>query len=155
MNPPDPQEKIERLVHQALRDLPVRRAPRTLESRVLAELQRRVALPWWKKSIAHWPVGARALFLVLSALGVKMALMLAVWVMAGFETSQFQEAFAARFAWMETSFDLMRMVEDFFQVVVRNIPPLWLYGGAAFLATMYVALFGLGTAAYRTLYASR
>jgi hypothetical protein len=39
--------------------------------------------------------------------------------------------------------------------VVGSISPLWLYGGAALVVGMYVALFGLGAAAYRTLYASR
>ncbi len=155
MNPPDPQDNLERIVHQALRELPGRTAPRTLESRVLAELQRRAALPWWRKSFANWPVAARALFIVVSAGLVKLALVLGVWVMAGFDHAQFTAAFATPVAWMETGLSLARVVSEFFQVVERNIPPLWLYGGLAFLGMMYAALFGLGAAAYRTLYVSR
>ena len=34
----------------------------------------------------------------------------------------------------------------------NRIPSLWLYGGLAFVGLMYVTLFGLGAAAYRTLY---
>ena len=36
-------EKLERAIHETLRALPPRRAPRTLEARVLAELERRAA----------------------------------------------------------------------------------------------------------------
>ena len=152
---PDPRDPLERFVHQSLREVPPRRAPRTLESRVLAELARRAALPWWRKSFVHWPLAARGLFIVASAGVVKVALLAGVWIMAGFDNAQFQEAFASQVGWMETGLALMRVVGDFFQVMGRSIPSLWLYGGLAFLGTMYVALFGLGAAAYRTLYASR
>jgi hypothetical protein len=155
MNPSDPQDKLERLVHQTLRELPARRAPRTLESRVLAELQRRAALPWWRKSFVHWPVGARSVFVLLSAGVVKVVLMLVVWMMAGFDTAQFQAAFATQFGWMQTIVSLTNVVTDFFQVITRNIPPLWLYGGLFAFGAMYAAVFGIGAAAYRTLYASR
>ena len=60
-----PEEELERLVDRALHDLPLRRAPHTLESRVFAELERRAALPWWRRSFAHWPLPARSAFLVI------------------------------------------------------------------------------------------
>ena len=50
-----------------LRNLPDRKAPAGLEARVLAEISRRAALPWWRKSFAHWPVAVRLGFLILSA----------------------------------------------------------------------------------------
>jgi hypothetical protein len=37
-------------------------------------------------------------------------------------------------------------------VLFRVIPPLWLYGSLAIGIFLYVTLFGLGAAAYRTLY---
>jgi hypothetical protein len=37
-------------------------------------------------------------------------------------------------------------------LLVRVIPPLWLYGGLGLGILLYVMLFGLGAAAYRTLY---
>ena len=49
----------------------------------------------------------------------------------------------------------MDRVGDFCGVLYRSIPPLWLYGGLAFVALMYATLLGLGTAAYRMLYAQR
>jgi hypothetical protein len=46
-NPENNERKLERLIHETLRELPARQAPSSLENRVLAELARRTALPWW------------------------------------------------------------------------------------------------------------
>lgn len=156
MNPsPDHHEKLERVIHRTLRELPPRRAPRSLEDRVFAEIARRAALPWWHKSFVHWPLPARAALLVLLLGVVKVVLMGGVWVAAGFDTAQFRAAFAQPFAWMESGLAVVHAVSGFFEIMLRNIPPLWLYGGLAFVAAMYVALFGLGAAAYKALYVQR
>ena len=154
---PSPQnhDNLERAIHRTLRSLPARPAPRSLEQRVLAEIARRAALPWWRKSFVHWPVPARAGFSVLLVGAVKLALMGAVWVMAGFDVAQFREAFAMQFNWMESGFAVVRAIADFFAIMGRNVPTLWIYAGLAFFATMYAALFGLGAAAYKALYADR
>ena len=153
--PADNHEKLERLVHRTLRELPPRTAPRSLEQRVLAELARRAAQPWWRKSFVHWPVPARGMFIVASAGVVKLVLMAAVWVMAGFDTAQFRDAFAQPFSWMERIVVVMNAASGFFEIMFRNIPSLWLYGGIAFVVALYVALFGLGAAAYKTLFDHR
>lgn len=156
MNPsPENQEKLEQLIHRTLRSLPDRRAPHTLEARVLAAVEARALRPWWQKSYTEWPLAARCTFLLLSAGFVKFALMAAVWVMGDFEPGQFTNAFATQLAWMNTARTLFTGTGEFFALLFRSIPPLWLYGGLAFVATMYVALFGLGAAAYRALYANR
>ena len=152
---PNHHEKLEQLITRTLRELPVRQAPPSLESRVLAELARRAALPWWRRSFGHWPAPARATFIGGCAGLAKLALMATVWVMAGFDAELFQTAFAAPYAWLHRISSVATGVVEFFDIVLRNLPPLWLYGGLAFVALMYVALFGLGAAAYRTLYASR
>ncbi len=152
---PDSHEKLERFIQQTVRGLPARPAPPSLERRVLAEIARRAALPWWRKSFTHWPVAARAAFLVVCVGIVKLFIMATVWAMAGFDPVQYAEAFAARIDWVETAVARLTAVTSFFEIVFRNIPPLWLYGGLAFFASMYLALFGLGAAAYRTLHPSR
>ncbi len=155
--PPTPEnhEKLERALHQTLRALPPRRAPRTLELRVLAELERRAALPWWRKSYAHWPLAARALFLLASAGLVKVTIMIAVWVMVGLDSAAFGEAFSTPVALWEATSSVASSLSDYGLMVFHRIPTMWLYGVAAFMATMYFTLFGLGAAAYRTLYAGR
>ena len=65
-------EALERLLDRALHELPSRRAPPTLESRVIRELDRRAALPWWRRSFAHWPLLARAGFLVIGAALIRL-----------------------------------------------------------------------------------
>lgn len=156
MNPrPDSQEELERTIHRTLRELPTRRAPATLEQRVLAELQRRAALPWWRKSFAHWPLGARAGFIVVCAGMVKFAMMLTVWVTSGFDAPAFRTAFAQPYAWMENIVAVVNAITSFVEIMLRNIPALWLYGGLAFIAAMYATLFGLGAAAYKVLRTSR
>ena len=153
--PPSPEsdEKLARALHETLRALPPRRAPRTLELRVLAELERRAALPWWRRSYGHWPLAVRVLFLLASAGLVKLAIMVAVWVMVGLDSDQLAGAFSTQFAWARAVIASVEGIADFCSLIFRSIPPLWLYSAAAFVASLYVALFGLGAAAYRTLYA--
>ena len=152
---PDPNEKLERLIHRTLRELPPRRAPHSLESRVMAELERRAALPWWRQSFMHWPVAARVAFIVTSAGIVKVVLMAVVWAMADFDTAQFTAAFSPQFAWLQSGLDLVATLFNAGGAIFHSIPPLWLYGTATVLAAMYAALFGIGAAAYRTLHSSR
>jgi hypothetical protein len=150
MNSPD-HEKLERLVHATLRALPARQAPASLENRVLAEIERRARLPWWTKSFRSWPMPARMTFGVVS-LGLVVA---TAWVLGGFEAGQLTGAFTPHFAWLESITSVFGAIGGFFAIMFRSIPPVWFYGSLVFFAAMYVALFGLGAAAYRTLYANR
>ena len=156
---PESEKNLERFIHSALRDLPPRRAPRSLESRVFAALERRAALPWWRQNFAHWPVAARVAFLVASAGLVKLVLMAIVWAMAGLDSAQFASAVTPQFAWFQAVTDIAGAFTNTFintcGAILRSIPLLWLYVGAAAIAALYAALFGLGAAAYRTLYAGR
>ncbi len=148
-------EDLEKIIHQTLRSLPPRRAPHSLQSRVLAALEARASLPWWKQSFAQWPLTARVAFFVGAAGIAKLAIMATIWAMAGFDGAQFTSAFSTQFAWIQTVSAIVDGFGDFCGALYRNIPPLWLYGGLAFVGTMYVALFGLAATAYRTLYANR
>ncbi len=156
---PESEKNLERFIHSALRDLPPRRAPRSLESRVFAELARRAALPWWRQNFTHWPVAARVAFIIGSAGVAKLILMAIVWAMAGLDSAQFASAVTPQFAWFQavTGFSgaIASTVANTFGAIFRNFPLQWLYIGAAAIAALYAALFGLGAAAYRTLYAGR
>ncbi len=60
--------QLERLVGDVLRDQPLRRAPASLEARVLSQIHQRQVLPWWRMSFTQWPMAARvALVLALVA----------------------------------------------------------------------------------------
>ena len=155
MNPGNNDKHVEEMVHQALRELPARRAPRSLEQRVLAEIERRAALPWWRKSFTHWPAPARAGFVIVCAALVVLALVGRVWMMAGFDPAALKPAFAQPFVWIESLWVAVRAVAGSFEIVFRNIPPAWLYGSLVFFGSMYAALFGLGAAALKAIRSPR
>jgi hypothetical protein len=148
---PESDRNLENFIARTLRDQPMRRAPRSLEQRVLAELARRAARPWWRQDFAHWPVAMRGVFLAASA-ALAAAL---VWALAGLDTARAVNSLAADFAWVAAARDAAAGCVNFGAIVLRGISPIWLYGGAATIVGLYAALFGLGTAAYRTLYANR
>jgi hypothetical protein len=135
-------EASERLLDDALRTLPLRRAPPTLESRVLRELERRAALAWWRLSFPHWPLLARAAFLVICAVLIRAAFLGGAAVLAAVRSLD----------WARDVGMLMSSGANLAGLLTRFAPPAWLYGGIAVCAVLYVVLFGLGAALYRTLY---
>jgi hypothetical protein len=71
MQRPDANEELSRRIAQTLREQPLERAPDTLIARVQREIALREAarhqrLPWWRQSLAHWPLGARLGFIAAS-----------------------------------------------------------------------------------------
>ncbi|HEY2678499.1 MAG TPA: hypothetical protein VGI65_16110 [Steroidobacteraceae bacterium] len=143
-------EKLERVLHQTLRGAAMRRAPATLESRVFAELERRAALPWWRSSFAYWPAMARVAFVLMCA-SLVVAMLLGG-ISAFVEVRSFGEIEALLLSWTQPLTVVLSSAGGLTALLARVIPPFWLYGGLAFGVLMYVLLFGLGAAAYRTLY---
>jgi hypothetical protein len=151
MNP----DELERFIHQTLRSLPDRKAPGTLEARVLAEVERRAAIPWWHKSWSYWPQAVRAAFLLLCGGLAALLVFAGVYFQTGFDSAQANAAVAPALTLAGQGWDIVRGLVDFVAMVVRHIPSLWFYGVIAFVAGLYAMLFGLGAAAYRTLWAHR
>jgi len=149
-NRSESEQKLEQILHHALSGLPPRRAPGTLESRVATELARRALLPWWRASFAAWPVAARVAFiLVCAVLGVATIL---GGISAYLGDRSFDEASALLLSWAHPFLTVVSSAGGLVALLVRVIPPLWLYGILGVGAFLYVTLFGLGAAAYRTLY---
>lgn len=144
------EQKLEQVLNQALRSVPLRKAPLSLESRVLNELARRVAMPWWRASFATWPVVARVGFVVTCAALIAVTILGGVSAYLG--DRPLSEASAVVLAWVSPILTLISSVGGLVAVLFRVIPPLWLYGGLGIGIFLYVTLFGLGAAAYRTLY---
>ena len=70
----------------------------------------------------------------------------------GADTGTLGAAGGARFAGVAALFHVLRWMVGYVSASIASIPPLWLYGGLAFVAALYATFFGLGAAAYRTLY---
>lgn len=151
MKPMTPEE-LEQFIHRNLRSLPERRAPRTLESRVMAALESRALIPWYHRSWSYWPAAVRAAFLVV-ATGVMGAVMAGFYLgINGASVNAVVTKTGEQLGFVTKFYHLATWVVEFGGRVVSSIPPLWLYGGVALVAALYATFFGLGAAAYRTLY---
>ncbi|MDP1580623.1 MAG: hypothetical protein Q8M02_10110 [Candidatus Didemnitutus sp.] len=148
------EKELEQFIHTQLRALPLRRAPRTLENRVLAAIEQRAAIAWWHKSWNFWPTPVRAIFAALMTLLAGSVMAGAYALTAGADTSAALAAVGDKLSVVVKLYHAAAWVADYVSFLIGSIPPLWLYGGLAFAAIMYAALFGLGAAAYRTLYRS-
>lgn len=145
-------EQLEQLVHRELRSLPPRRAPRSLESRVLAAIEHRAMIPWYHKSWSYWPAAVRGAFLAVST-GVAGAIMTAFYVgVSGVDTGAVAAQAGERLGLFTKAYHAAEWAAGFGSLMFANIPSLWLYGGIAVIAALYATFFGLGAAAYRTLY---
>lgn len=150
--PADREGQLAQLFERTLRDLPWRRAPSTLQARVLSELRRRASLPWWRRSFSHWPALARAGF------GLGSAVLIA-WIFAGgallMEIVQSLPPSGERWIpWGRSAAALAGAAAQLAAALARAVPLSWVYDGLAVSAVLYAALFGLGIAGYRTLYRS-
>jgi hypothetical protein len=148
-------DPLETLVGRALHEAPLRRAPPSLESRVLRELGRRAALPWWRHGFARWPRVARAGFTVTCG-SIVAAVLAASWPWASGGALAGAGAWMAgapfRLPWARSALTLVEAARELNAALDRVVPLDCLYGAMAAGAILYAALFGLGAAAYRTLY---
>jgi hypothetical protein len=143
-------DELARTLDRVLQDLPLRRAPAALEARVFGELQRRAALPWWRRSFAHWPLPARAAFLVICAALIRLALLEAAVAVAGVRS--LHQSGALSLSWAHGAGVLAATASNLVMLLARAVPPGWAYAGIAACTLLYAALFGLGAVVYRMLY---
>ncbi|RXK54618.1 hypothetical protein ESB00_01600 [Oleiharenicola lentus] len=144
--------RLEQLVHRELRALPMRKAPAGFEARVLAEIERRAAVAWYHKSWSYWPAPVRAAFLAVGT-GFAAAAVATFYLLSqGAAAETVMQEVATGFGWISRITGVVSWTYHFGRQLVADLPPLWLYGGLAFIAAMYATFVGLGAAAYRYLY---
>jgi hypothetical protein len=151
--PFDTEEKLEQLLERTLGALPPRRAPPTLQARVLDEWRRRAARPWWQRSFAHWPWLARGAFLLLSAAGIDLLLT------TSRRAAEYLQSLPASSAWplcwARAGAALFDPARDLLGALSQLSSLAWLNGAVGLAVAVYALLFGLGALAYRTLYLER
>lgn len=146
---PHPDEELEHLIDRELRRLPDRPAPDSLMPRVFGAIAARQALPWWRKSFAHWPVSARLVFLAGStALAAMLGYL--VW---GVSSGVSLGALGAEIRPWLSGFGAVRSVVETLAsaavVMARSAGP-WLMWSAVSIATVsYLTTIGLGTVCWR------
>lgn len=146
------EKELEQFIHSTLQALPNRRAPGTLEARVLAEIEHRAMVAWYHKSWSYWPAAFRAIFLAVGT-GIAGSVVTAFYLLSqGAAVSTVAQEVGTGFGWINRFMGAGTWTFNFLHQLIVGIPPLWLYGGVAFIAAMYATFVGLGTAAYRYLY---
>jgi hypothetical protein len=109
---------------------------------VCGELTRRAARPWWRRSFAQWPLPARAAFLVLCAVLIRLAFMGGSAAVAEVHS----------LPWARQAGVLVASLSNLTAAIAHISPPAWLYEGLAVCGVLYAVLFGLGAVMYRMLY---
>lgn len=148
-------EQLEQKIHAVLREQPARRAPMSLEQRVLGEIARRQTLPWWQRSFVYWPNSMRLAFLVV-ATGIAGAVLLFSMQLFGLVSADAitQITEPVRGAW-----NTLRVASSTIGgLVAPNMPELntnYLYAGLAIVGGAYAVMLGLGATAYRVLWQNR
>ena len=145
-------EKLERLVSHALRDQPLRRAPASLEGRVLSELAARARLPWWRGGIASWPAAVRVPVIVCCAVCVPLVWVLSLWLAARLVSVTTHPRIAGPLASLWDAGHTAAALGTTTAHIVQSIPREWLVGGMIATATLYSVLFALVAIGYSLLY---
>lgn len=144
---------LERLVDDVLRRQPLRRAPASLEARVLARIGQQQALPWWRASFSHWPVAARLALLIALIVVAKFTLDVVVWMFSA--PTPVNYTVESTVSWARSTASTFETLLGLCRSLFEVIPPHWITLALAFAAGMYVMLFALGATAYRTLYLNK
>ncbi|HEX4051231.1 MAG TPA: hypothetical protein VHY19_10160 [Steroidobacteraceae bacterium] len=145
----DPDNALERQVHELLRALPPRRAPEHLATRVLEQLAQRAAMPWWRRQVMQWPTLARLSFALLAA--ALMLLSLA----GSSRLPHFANATAPVLSWGHHMLAQLSVLPRLLTALVGLLPMAWLQAFLVLAVFAYLFLFGVGAAAYRLLYLER
>lgn len=141
-------EKLERLMGQLLREQPLRRAPASLESRVLGELAARARLPWWRRGIASWPAPVRIPVIAGCAICVPLVWILSLWLAGRLVSVAAHPDVAGPLASLRHAGQALASAGAFTVHIMQSIPREWLLGGLIATATLYGALFALVAIGY-------
>ena len=138
---------LEKFIDRLCREQPALNAPSTLSARVLAEIERRAALPWWRRSFTHWPVPVRAAFVAAGGAAILTSL-----------SAPLGRVFATvnePLTWAYQTGATVSLLNSVFSHVgadlAHSVSPLWLYGTGLGVCGLYVVFAGLCATTYRTL----
>ena len=147
--------QLEAAVDHELKALPNLRAPQTLLPRVMAVIEQRALLPWYRRAWQTWP---RALQVV------SMLILLVAFAGLCFGSWQLVHAPAVASATREasgwirmlsTTLSTLGVLANALAVAVRSLGPLVLFGIMMALLLGYAACVGFGTLYVRLAFARR
>jgi hypothetical protein len=145
-------EKLERLVSQTLRQQPLRRAPASLEARVMREIAARARSPWWRRGIATWPAAVRIPVIACCAICVPLVWIGSLWLATKLVSVATSPGIAGPIAAVRHTGQAVVSVGTLSVHIAQAIPREWLLGGILATATLYAVLVALVVAGYSLLY---
>jgi hypothetical protein len=149
--PEDPGIALERLIGRVLRDQPLRRAPPTLETRVLARSEARARTASPHRSLAAWPRAARVGFVVAACVSTALVLIAWSWFASHFAATRPDPHVASWIAGLHTAASDLARAGELTTQIGRAVPRAWVYGGFLITTILYATLFGPVIVAYRML----
>ena len=149
------QKELEARIDSALKALPALEAPSTLSHRVMAALERRSAIPWYRQSWEAWPLALRVGSLAL-LLGMFGGLCFASWQLtrAAGTTAAFQEI-GGLFSGVAVLWKAVLVLFQSALVVCKHFGTLFIVASFFVMAVSYASCVGLGTVIYRFAFARR
>jgi hypothetical protein len=153
MNPDaNPHDKLEASIDRVLRSVPQHRSPVGFEARVLAEIARRQALPWWRQSYRSWPVAMRAAFFFGSAVAAGLAVSTLVLL---FRAQPLADLAVGSVAWLREISSGLGYLAGIARSAASSIPTLYYYAPAGIFTAVYAVLGAVGATTYRLLHPAR
>ncbi len=139
----------EEVLDRELKTLPDRQAPSTLLPRVMAAVQAKARLPWWRRAWRTWPPAAQ----ILSLLLFSGLLGLVTWVaMHGWSAESAAHATRLLSDWtapISRFWSCLTALANALVLVSKTANGYALLGAGIFCMAMYLSCVGLGTVFYR------
>ena len=149
------EEKLAAEIDRELKALPALKAPPTLLRRVMAALEVRQRLPWYRQAWSAWPVPLRAAALII-LVSFFASLCLGVWKLP--ETEGYMTASRHAAGWLAgltTLWNALNALVATFANIVQRLGQGFLIGALAAAALAWAMCLGLGTACVRLACARR
>lgn len=147
--------QLEAAVDRELKALPNLRAPQTLLPRLMAVIEQRAGLPWYRRAWQTWPVPLQAVsMLVLLVAFAGLCLGSGQLVHAPAVASATSEA-SGWFKMLSTTLSTLAVLANAIALAVRSLGPLVLFGILMALLLGYAACVGFGTLYVRLAFARR
>jgi hypothetical protein len=152
---PDYERQLAARVDRELKDLGEWQAPATLVSRVMRAVDRRAALPWYRRSWETWPSGLQWGSLA-ALLAMACGLCFGTWNLAqGAAGNVGAPALAHEFAGLGVLWRTLNVLGDAAALSLRHLGTGFIVGGVAVLLMAYAACVSLGTVYVRLATARR
>jgi hypothetical protein len=146
---PDYDKQLETAISRELKALPELAAPTALASRVMAAIEQRARVPWYRRSWQTWPVALRGVSFV-GLLAAFAILCFGSWRLAHFATlTPAAREVSGWFSLVNAVWNAANILANALGLAFRSLGPAVAIGSAVMLLISYTACVGLGTVYWR------